>query len=93
MYKSFFVMLGLACVVPIEYLIRHAKHKEKYHRSKSTKVWLCILSIILVGLFVTAFVLMSKSEYPSTVNLVGYGIVTDVIWIVHFLQRRKDREQ
>lgn len=52
MYKSFFVMLGLACVVPIEHLIRHAKH--------------------LVGLFVTSFVLMSKSEYPPTVNLGGY---------------------
>ena len=51
-YKSFFVMLGLACAVPIKHLIRHAKH--------------------LVGLFVTSFVLMSKSEYPPTVNLGGY---------------------
>lgn len=92
MYTPFFVMIGLACLLPIPYLVYLKKHKGKRSRSRSTKIWVCILSVILIVLFVLAVVLMSKDYDTSTVTLVGFAIILDTNWIMAFLARKKDNE-
>lgn len=91
MYKTFFIMMCIACVVPITSLICCAKHKCE--ETRPLKLWerilVSILSVVLIGLFVTAFIMMSRKVDSSIVTSVGFGIVVSATGISNILARKK----